>query len=110
MLACNNCKKSMRNGYELIGYDSKNNPVMGRFAYCDVCRIKYEIPKITKRLSFLGVSAFVMSFFTALCLPSFIMSIVDLCGTDGNFYNKSYAACALVICMMKFCTMCILMI
>lgn len=43
MIKCNSCGRECRIGTEQIGMDDRGIPVYHRFAYCDSCRLKYDL-------------------------------------------------------------------
>ena len=93
---CKKCGEKIRIVPETVGNDSQGLPIIHRIAYCDNCRIKYDLDytqiektsnaskKEEKKYSTLSVWALVLSLFGITSFIAFILALVDLCQNDKS--------------------------
>lgn len=101
-MKCGKCGYELRIGVEQVGIDGNNLPVYHRFAYCNACRIKFDLdinnqPQ-KKKDSKLSIWAAVLGLFGCTTFIGAILGIIDLCKNknDGNRHIGS--GFAIIMC------------
>ena len=95
-MKCERCGNELRLGNEQVGFDQQKNPVIHQFAYCDNCRMKWDLSMQqqaysnvqndsrppAKKDSVLSILAIIFSLFGCLFFVGLIIAIIDLCIND----------------------------
>ena len=94
-MKCEKCGNELRLGNEQVGFDDNKNPVIHQFAYCDNCRMKWDLSMqqqnynnmqdksvpIKKSESVCGIIGMILSFISCIWIigiPALILSIIGV--------------------------------
>lgn len=95
-MKCERCGNELRLGNEQVGIDQNQKPVIHQFAYCDNCRMKWDLSlqqqnynnmqdksvPIKKTESVCGIIGMILSFVSCtwiIAIPAIILCIVGVC-------------------------------
>lgn len=98
-MKCEKCGNELRLGNEQVGFDENKNPVIHQFAYCDNCRMKWDLSmqqqnynnmqdksvSIKKRESVCGIIGMILSFVSCswiIAIPAIILCIIGVCSKN----------------------------
>lgn len=98
-MKCERCGNELRLGTEQVGIDENKNPVIHQFAYCDNCRMKWDLSMqqqnynnmqdksvpIKKRESVCGIIGMILSFVSCswiIAIPAIILCIIGVCSKN----------------------------
>lgn len=98
-MKCERCGNELRLGNEQVGFDENKNPVIHQFAYCDNCRMKWDLSmqqqnynnmqdksvSIKKRESVCGIIGMILSFVSCswiIAIPAIILCIIGVCSKN----------------------------
>lgn len=98
-MKCERCGNELRLGNEQIAFDENKNPVIHQFAYCDNCRMKWNLSMqqqnynnmqdksvpIKKRESVCGIIGMILSFVSCswiIAIPAIILCIIGVCSKN----------------------------
>ena len=94
-MKCERCGNELRLGNEQVGFDENKNPVIHQFAYCDNCKMKWDLSlqqqnynnmkdksvPIKKSESVCGIIGMILSFISCIWIigiPALILSIIGV--------------------------------
>ena len=98
-MKCERCGNELRLGNEQVGFDENKNPVIHQFAYCDNCRMKWDLSMqqqnynnmqdksvpIKKSESVCGIIGMILSFLSCtwiIAIPAMILCIIGVCSKN----------------------------
>jgi hypothetical protein len=98
-MKCERCGNELRLGNEQVAFDENKNPVIHQFAYCDNCRMKWDLSMqqqnynnmqdksvpIKKRESVCGIIGMILSFVSCswiIAIPAIILCIIGVCSKN----------------------------
>lgn len=123
-MKCERCGNELRLGNEQVGFDENKNPVIHQFAYCDNCRMKWDLslqqqnysnaqvenkPQ-KKKDSVLSILSCIFALFGCTCIVAVILAIIDLSINDktkkhtGSWFAIVVAGIWLLIGVYNFST------
>lgn len=123
-MKCERCSNELRLGNEQVGFDENKNPVIHQFAYCDNCRMKWDLslqqqnysnahvenkPQ-KKKDSVLSILSCIFALFGCTCIVAVILAIIDLSINDktkkhtGSWFAIVVAGIWLLIGVYNFST------
>lgn len=98
-MKCERCGNELRLGNEQVGIDQNQKPVIHQFAYCDNCRMKWDLSlqqqnynnmqdksvPIKKTESVCGIIGMILSFVSCtwiIAIPAIILCIIGVCSKN----------------------------
>lgn len=98
-MKCERCGNELRLGNEQVGLDENQKPVIHQFAYCDNCRMKWDLSlqqqnynnmqdkfvPIKKSESVCGIIGMILSFLSCtwiIAIPAMILCIIGVCSKN----------------------------